>query len=197
MMDLVKTLAITAGANEDVVVRIYRDVTRRACFPVVFRRTHCRVRPVFVKTEADEEIEVVDPSFAAERFVHASAGNVINKVVAALRGAKTSVRVAELVQTVEIGPFECPGEAPWYFSVRIYKDLGRARRFYPVVFRREFYAMTAAFAKTVVVEQVDVVESSFELDQFVRTSAAAARLAIVRHIRGSFEPGVRRRKVRA
>ncbi len=197
MMDLVKTIAVTAGAHEGVVVRIYRDVTGRACFPVVFRRTYCRVGPAFVKTVADEEVEVVDLSFAADRFVHASAGRVLDKVVAALRVAKTSLRLAELVQTVEIGPFACPGEAPWYFNVRIYRDLGRARRFYPVVFRREFYTMTAAFAKTAAVEQVDVVESSFEPEQFVRTSAAAARVAIVRHIRDSFQPSGRRRKVRA
>jgi hypothetical protein len=197
MMDLVKTLAITAGAREGVVVRIYRDAARGAFFPVVFRRTYCRVGPAFVKTVADEEIEIVDPSFAAQRFVHASARRVLDEVVAALRGAKTSFGLAELVQAVEIGPFECPGEAPWYFSVRIYKDLGRARRFYPVVYRREFYRMTASFAKTAADEQVDVVDSSFEAEAFVRTSATSARVAILRHIRGLFDPGVRPRKVRA
>jgi len=199
MMDLVKTLAVTTSAQEGVVVRIYRDVTRRAFFPVVFRRTYCRVRPAFVKTVADEEIEVVDPSFAAGRFVCASARRMLDQVVTVLRdarGAKSALRLAELVQTVEVGPFECPGEAPWYFSVRIYKDLARARRFYPVVYRREFYRMTASVARAAADEQVDVVDSSFEAERFVRTSAAAARLAIVRHIRDSFQPSERRRKVR-
>ena len=198
MMDLVKTLAITAGAQEGVVVRIYRDAARRAFFPVVFRRTYCRVVPAFVKTVAYEEIEVVDPSFEAKRFVGLSARRVLDDVVVALHGARhaKAVRLAELVQTVEIGPFECPGEAPWYFSVRIYKDLARSRRFYPVVYRREFYRMTASVAKAAADEQVDVVDSSFEAERFVRTSAAAARLAIVRHIRDSFQPSERRRKVR-
>lgn len=179
-------------------VRICCDAPARNFYAVVFRRIYCRVKPAFVKTVADEEIEVVDPSFEAKRFVDVSARRVLDDVVVALHGARRAkaVRLAELVQTVEIGPFECPGEAPWYFSVRIYKDLARARRFYPVVYRREFYRMTASVAKAAADEQVDVVDSSFEAERFVRTSAAAARLAIVRHIRDSFQPSERRRKVR-
>jgi len=103
------------------------------------------------------------------------------------RGAK-AVPAAELVQTVEIGPFACPGETPWYFSVRIHKDLMRARRFFPVVFRREFYRMKASFAKVATDEQLEIVDSSFEPEQFARTSAAAVRVAIVRYIRDVFEP---------
>lgn len=189
MMELVKTLTVAADGQEGIVLRIYRDTARRAFVPVVLRRMHCRVRPAFVNTVADEEIEVVDPSFAAEQFVGATARRVTDEVLAALgaRDAKAAP-MAELVQTVEIGPFDCPGETPWYFSVRIHKDLVRARRFFPVVFRREFYRMKVSVAKVARHEQVEIVDSSFEPAQFARASAAASRVAIVRHIRDVFEP---------
>lgn len=189
MMALVKTLMVAADGQEGIVVRIYHDTARRTFIPVVLRRMHCRVRPAFVNTVADEEIEVVDPSFAVERFAGATVRRVTDEVLAALgaRDAKAAP-VAELVQTIEIGPFDCPGETPWYFSARIHKDLTRARRFFPVVFRREFYRIKTSSAKVATDQQVEIVDSSFEPEQFARTSAATVRVAIVRHIRDVFEP---------
>ena len=101
------------------------------------------------------------------------------------------------MRTVELGPYECPGEAPWYFIVKIYKDLEKRTTFFPIVFRREFYRMKPRLAKKLSNVQVDIVVHDFNDERFVRASEREALSRIVRHLRGKFEPGVRGRRRRA
>lgn len=192
--------------HNQAVVNIYRDLAKpKTFFPVVFRRALCRVRPSFVNTFAQEELDLVDPTFKASRFTRASEREVLDGVMKAVRGsikprngrAGERPRWIELVRTVELGPYDCPGEAPWYFIVKIYKDLKKRSTFFPIVFRREFYRMKSRLAKKLSDEQVDIVVHDFDNARFVCASERAALTRIVRHLRGKFEPGVRERGRRA
>jgi hypothetical protein len=178
--------------DSDFAINIYRDWERNIFFPVVFRRTLCRVRPSFVNTTAQEEIDLVDPAFGAARFARATVREVLDAVMKKLRGSGKRLRLIELVRTVELGPYDCPGEAPWYFIVKIYKELGKRKIFFPIVFRREFYRMRPVAARKLANEQVDIVLHDFDDERFVCASERAALARVVRHVRGKFEPAARR-----
>lgn len=180
----------------EVRVDIFRDLARpRRFFPVVFQRTYCHVRPALVHTFADERIDVVDQSYRSDDLARSSQNAVLRDVVHRVRASharsrshsRLHVRAAVLVQTLGIGPYDCPGESPWYFTVEIYKSATRERAFYPVVFRREVYRMQNARAMRAGFEQLDIVESTYESDRFARSSKRAAASAILTTIRGSFE----------
>jgi hypothetical protein len=131
----------------------------------------------------------------------ARASAVLDAVVKDLRASFKSARgdvrrrarLIELVRTVAIGPYECPGEAPWFFTIKVYKDLAKRSSFFPIVFRRDIYRMTATGARKPVDAQLDIVDHTYATDRFTRPSARGALDAIVRHIRGSFEKGARKR----
>ena len=208
-VELVKVVEFGAPCfgqqSSEVVVNIYNDQEGKFFFPVVFRREVCRVRPSFVNTSAQEEIDLVDPAFKAARLTRASEREVFNSVMKVVRGSFKSRfgrkgerrRWIELVRTVELGPYDCPGEAPWHFIVKIYKDVEKRATFFPVVFRREFYRMKSRLAKKLSNEQVDIVVHDFDDERFVCASERAALTRIVRHLRGKFAPGVRGRGRRA
>lgn len=181
------------------VVRVLKDLAGAGNYwPVVFRRTEWCLRPSFVNTLADEALDTVDPAYGRQHLTRSNAQTVLDDVIAALRNApgsrkRPSFRVIELLRTIEVGPYDCAGEAPWHFIVNIYKDLDKPKVFFPVVFRREVYRMTRRHAKATTNEQVDIFVRDFEPERFKRTSARAAEAAILQHIRAKFEPAYRRR----
>ena len=203
LAECVRTVEIWRKARADqgvmLVVRVLKDLVQTGNYwPVVFRRTEWRLRPSFVNTLADEALDTVDPAYGRRHFTRANAQTVLDDVVAALRNAagnrqRPSFRIVELLRTIEVGPYDCAGEAPWHFIVNTYKDLDKPRVFLPVVFRREVYRMMRRRAKATTNEQVDILVRDFEPERFRRTSARAAEAAILHHIRTKFEPGYRRR----
>ena len=53
----------------------------------MFRRAFCLVRPSFVNTSAQEELDLVDPAFRAARFMRASVREVLDSVMKQVRGS--------------------------------------------------------------------------------------------------------------
>ena len=101
---------------------------------------------------------------------------------------KRSRRI-ELVRTVERGPYECPGEAPWFFVVKIYKDLEKKKTFFPIVFRRGLFRITPGFANGPGDRQLDVIEPRFAPEDFTRANEAAALKCVSRKVRDTFDAG--------
>ncbi len=88
-------------------------------------------------------------------------------------------RLLEVVRTVDVGPFAVGREPRVVFVVKICKDLERAKRFMPIVYRRASYLITPSFGGKAAQRQIEVVDPAFGPDAFVRGSAAAALKDVV------------------
>lgn len=195
--ELVKTIEIGdsgqhGGRSFDVVLRVYRDLARGDFFARVSRRKLLRVLSS-MRRVADEEIEIVDRSFARDALRAMTAKRVTQSAMQVLRHVKAAKgrhrrsTAAELVRTVELGPYDVPGETPMLFVVKVYKRLDKQRTFFPIVFRRDSYLLKPSFRAKAKVEEVEVVDFNYDAESFERKSAAASLAASVGAIRKAYE----------
>lgn len=72
----------SAGARFTSVVKVYKDLVHpRRVFPIVFRRSHYEIKRSSSARRFQAEVEVVDPAFAPDAFVHASSEAVLKSVL--------------------------------------------------------------------------------------------------------------------
>ena len=116
---------------------------RDAFFVVGARSTFCSVRPTHVRAVADEVIELRDDrvprSFRSSRDRRSLIRNAIDGLALA-EGTSVFRRCVQY----EFGPFDCPNETPWQFSVRVFKQVGAKSAYVCIVQRRESYLLAGA-----------------------------------------------------
>jgi hypothetical protein len=96
-------------------------------------------------------------------------------------------RLIELVHTVELAPCVPTRRSDATLVVQIYKDLERARSYFPIVLSRSPFELNRSAGQGRTTRQLDVIDPSFAPEKFVRTSWESVLAAVRADVSRRFE----------
>jgi hypothetical protein len=171
-------VALNSHGYHEATVRVCCHVERPFSFYAVATTDKLfRFRPNIAGGYATEDIDVFRAATSHRTF--ASEERAAAAAMASV-ARRQKLRWARLVRWLEFGPYECPGDKPWYFTAGIYKNLKGPASFLPIVRRREPYKVRATPAgKEMIVDVCDT--SSFDPEAHTRRTAKGVEAALTKH----------------